>query len=289
MNSPTLDRFTVSSAGRELALFFSEGVAALSALQPSALSLSLAYKDTRISSAKLLCSSAELGRRRGSSSSASRREILLRLDEPCATVNTTSSSSNATSSNATTAHSASDLTDDPSLEDRTNATAVTAGFVGGYSSDWSKLVAAGVLLEDDGGGSALRNETEGVSLFLNVTPEFVTDLSALANPVVAVENLTESFPGKSGKMTEGTRRAPLFGLVYFLFFVSHIMCAFEYVMPRKTTAPHRVRQYCCKDELSCFNLQLLALFQLKSTERHPSTDALLSLLLLHTCLWLFIM
>lgn len=198
-NSPTLDRFTLGSAGRELVLFFSEGVDYLSAMKPSALSLSLVYSDSdaglsTTSSASLLCSSAELGRRQGSSRSASRREIVLRLDEPCDAVDAVNSSSSATS-----AGTAGDLTG----EDGTNVTV----FVGGYPSDWSKLVAEGALLDDDDGGLSLRRATERVSLFLDATSEFVADFAALPNPLVAVEDLTESFPGKR-EMRNGGRNQP---------------------------------------------------------------------------------
>eukprot|EP00903_Cladosiphon_okamuranus_P007167 g6959.t1 len=196
--SPTLDRFTLGSGGRELVLYFSEGVAALSALKPSALSLSLVYTDsgdagllTTIPSASLLCSSVELGRRQGSSRSASRREILLRLDEPCAATDAANSSSSATTSTGM----AEDVAEGTSLQDGIDAATTAEAFVGGYPSDWSKLVAEGVLLEDDDGGSTMRRETEGVSLFLNATSDFVTDLSSSANPLVAVDDLEESFPG----------------------------------------------------------------------------------------------
>lgn len=185
----------------------------MSALSPSALSLSLVYySDSQddglptILSASLLCSSAELGRRQGSSRSASRREMLLRLDEPCAAVADAANSS----SNATSTETAGDLADEASVQDGINATMAEA-FVGGYPSDWSKLVAEGVPLEDDDGGSALRRETEGMFLFLNATSDFVTDLSALANPLVAVDNLTESFPGER-ELKEGREStAPQFG------------------------------------------------------------------------------
>ncbi|CBN76475.1 conserved unknown protein [Ectocarpus siliculosus] len=128
----------------------------------------------------LLCSSAELGRRQGSSNSASRREIVLHLDEPCAV------------EAAVTTYNA---TNGTSPQDEANTTTAEA-FVGGYPSDWSMLVAAGVLLEDDdAGGAAIRSATNNnVSLVLNATSSFVTDLSAAANPLVAVVDLEESFP-----------------------------------------------------------------------------------------------
>lgn len=148
--------------------------------------------------ASLLCSSAELGRRQGSSRSASRREILLRLDEPCAVVNA--------SSNASSVADEGDTTDEIFLTEEyvNNATAVE--YVGGYSSDWSKLVAAGVLLLEEDGESVVRKEVEGAYLSLNATSDLVVDLSAAANPLIAVVNLTESFPGKLG-MRNGRRRA----------------------------------------------------------------------------------
>lgn len=201
LHRPTLDRFTLGSAGRELVLYFSEGVPALSTLNPSVLSLSLVYTDSEdpgllptVLSASLLCSSVELGRRQGSSRSASRREILLRLDEPCAAADAANSSSSAT----TSAGTAENLTDETSLQDGIDAATMAEAVVGGFPSDWSKLVAEGVLLEDGDGGSTLRRETEGMSLVLNVTSDFVTDLSSLANPLVAVGDLEESFPGTCG-------------------------------------------------------------------------------------------
>lgn len=183
MRRPTLDRFTLGWTERKLILFFSEGVDALSTLHPWALSLSLFSNSTWLSppnASSLLCSSAELGRRQGSSNSASRREIVLRLDEPCAL------------EAAVTTYN---VTNGTSLQDEANTTTAEA-FVGGYPSDWSMLVAAGVLLEDDdAGGAGIRSATNNVSLVLNATSSFVTDLSAAANPLVAVVDLEESFPG----------------------------------------------------------------------------------------------
>ncbi|CAM9354016.1 unnamed protein product [Ectocarpus sp. 6 AP-2014] len=180
---PTLDRFTLGWTERKLVLFFSEGVDALSTLHPSALSLSLPSNSTWLSpsnASSLLCSAVEFGRRQGSSNSASRREIVLHLDEPCAV------------EAAVTTYNA---TNGTSPQDEANTTTVEA-FVGGYPSDWSMLVAAGVLLEgDDAGGAAIRSATNNnVSLILNATSSFVTDLSAAANPLVAVVDLEESFP-----------------------------------------------------------------------------------------------
>ncbi|CAM9278666.1 unnamed protein product [Hapterophycus canaliculatus] len=181
--SPTLDRFTLGTTNREVVLFFSEGVAAVSALEPSALTLSPSRSDSGplsspgVSSASLLCSSVELGRRQGSSNSASRREIVLRLDEPCAI---TASAANATG--ATNASS--------STLSATNGTDTTAAstFVGGYDNDWSKLVATGLVIADG------EDAWLGVPLLLNATSDLVTDLSAAANPVVAVMNLAQSLP-----------------------------------------------------------------------------------------------
>ncbi|CAN0148837.1 unnamed protein product [Scytosiphon promiscuus] len=170
--SPTLDRFTLGTTNRELILFFSEGVAATSSLEPSALTLFPSRDDSVLltasgaSNASLLCSSVELGRRQGISNSASRRDIVLRLDEPCASV---AASTNATNGTDTTA-------------------VVAASFVGGYASDWSKLIAAGLVAADG------EDAGSGVPLLLNATSDLVTDLSAAANPVVAVLSLAQSFP-----------------------------------------------------------------------------------------------
>ncbi len=148
--------------------------------------------------ASLLCSSAELGRRQGSSRSASRREILLRLDEPCAVVNASSNASSVVDEGETTGETL--------LAEDDDADATVVEYVGGYSSDWSKLVAAGVLLLEEDGGSVVRSEVEGAYLSLDATSDLVVDLSAAANPLVAVVNLTESFPGKLG-MRDGRGRA----------------------------------------------------------------------------------
>lgn len=146
-----------------------------------------------IVNASLRCSSAELGRRQDISQSASRREIVLRLDEPCAVVAVSSANSSSSTDSATATETSSF-----EAQDDFNETSAVA-FVGGYSSDWSMLVASGILVEDDDddgddeddrGGAA-----EGAYLFLNATSDFVTDLSAAANPLVAVENLPQSFPG----------------------------------------------------------------------------------------------
>lgn len=163
--SPTLDRFVVNLAGRELVLFFSEGVS-FSFFEPSA--LSLAYDNGIRKNASLSCSSAAHGRQ------DSWREVVLQLDEPCAaTIVNTSLGANETSSDGTD---------------------ITYQYVGGYSSDWNMLVQVGLLqgVEED----ETRDTSATGGLLLNATSKLATDLSAAANALVAVVNLEESFPGE---------------------------------------------------------------------------------------------
>lgn len=145
-------------AGRQLVLFFSEGVA-LSEIETTALSLS--HDNGTLKNASLACSAAARGR------GNSWREIVLRLDEPCATSNTSSWGLNDTTSDAN----------------------VSLAYIGGYPSDWDKLVEVGVLPGEAGGAT-------GAGVVLNATSEFVTDLSVAANTLVAVTNLKEYFPGE---------------------------------------------------------------------------------------------
>lgn len=144
---------------RQLVLFFSEGVA-FSSFETTALSLS--HDNGTLKNASLGCSIAARGR------GNSWREIVLHLDEPCAT-------SNASSSGL----------DDTSSSDGN----VSLAYVGGYPSDWDKLVEVGVLPAEAEGA------TDG-GVVLNATSEFVTDLSAAANALVAVTNLKEYSPGE---------------------------------------------------------------------------------------------
>lgn len=187
-SSPTLERFTLGTTDRELVIYFSEGVAAL---EPSALTLSSSRNDSGLLSASgganvsLLCSAAGLGRRQGSSNSASRREIVLRLDEPCATVVASAASNTTGATNSSSAFT------NTTLAATNENDAVAATFVGGYASDWSKLVATGLVVVDGEEDVGL-----GSPLLLNATSDLVADLSAAANPVVAVTNLAQSFPGK---------------------------------------------------------------------------------------------
>lgn len=69
---------------------------------------------------------------------------------------------------------------------------------------------------DDGDGGDEGDIAEGRSLFINATSDFVTDLSAAANPLVAVGNLPESFPGKKKRSTSG-RKSDALGVVHKIF------------------------------------------------------------------------
>lgn len=160
---PNLDRFAVGVERRELILYFSEGVA-FSALE--LLALSLSSNETAISNgeaiqkknASLSCASASRGRQ------GSRRELVLRLDEPCLTNNVSiSEGDNSTFSDVNSSY-----------------------WEGGYSSDWNKLTEVGLLLETGTGGRVF---------LLNATADFVTDLSSAANDLVGVGHLEQSFPG----------------------------------------------------------------------------------------------
>lgn len=164
--SPSLERFTVGLTARQLVLFFSEGVA-FSAFEAAALSLS--YDNGTVKNASLRCSAAARGR------GDSWREIVLHLDEPCATSNVSSWGRNDTSSGGN----------------------VSLAYVGGYPSDWDKLVEVGVLSAEAGGA------TDGI--FLNATSEFVTDLSAAAHALIEVTNLKEDFPGEGVLNNDRTR------------------------------------------------------------------------------------
>lgn len=153
---------------RELFLSFSEGVA-LSAINFSALFLS--YDDGTQFNASLNCSSAKHGR------AQSWREIVLRLDEPCLIlhINASSSAINGTTSSSVNASSY---------------------FVGGYSSDWEMLTDLGILRGEEGDESTTI-DTRVRGVLLHATSDFVADLSAAANPLVAVENLEESSLGEA--------------------------------------------------------------------------------------------
>ncbi|CAM9115801.1 unnamed protein product [Ascophyllum nodosum] len=157
-SSPTLDRFVLGPTGRQLALFFSEGVN-LSTFDPSALSLS--YVDwAYFSNASLSCSSPRRGR------DGSWREIVLHLDTPCPRTTISSVMYNNLSSSE-------------------NNTSVT--FAGGYSSDWSMLVDSKVFL------SGVDSGSPGMVL-LSAASTLVTDSSAAANDLVALMDLKQSFP-----------------------------------------------------------------------------------------------
>lgn len=149
--------------GRQLVLFFSEGVV-FSSFETTA--LSLFQENGTLKNASLGCSTATRGR------GNSWREIVLHLDEPCTTSNASSWGLNDTSSSDGN---------------------VSLAYVGGYPSDWDKLVEVGVLPAEAGGA------TDG-GVVLNATSEFVTDLSAAANALVAVTSLKEHSPG------EGTQK-----------------------------------------------------------------------------------
>lgn len=153
----------MGSAGRQLVLFFSEGVAYSSLKQSE---LSLFYDDGSFRNATLSCASAARGRE------GSWREIVLTLDEPCATVTT-----NATLSNGNRTSSGGNA---------------SFAFVGGFASDWDMLVQVG-LVQDVGGDESYSEETGQVRL--RATSAFVTDLSAAANALIAVAALEESPPG----------------------------------------------------------------------------------------------
>lgn len=159
---PTLDRFTLGPKGRQIVLFFSEGIA-LSAFEPSALVL-FHTDGTLFNNASLNCSSPRRGR------DDSWREIVLQLDAPCPMTDVSLLIDNSTHSGG-------------------NA---SVDFVNGFSNDWDRLIESGVLWEVDNWG----NESSETVL-LSALPALLTDLSAAGNPLVAVSELEQSFPGKS--------------------------------------------------------------------------------------------
>lgn len=199
-----------------MVLFFSEGVD-VSALDPSHMYIfpndTSQLESESIKNVSLGCSAADRGRDR------SYREVLIRLDEPCETTQynassivnvseselTTSSGANGGSSSmnstgmttttitSTTASSSSPSSADPSSTSAENSTSAFY-YVGGYASDWDMLVDLGVFPS----GSEIQQQgwRAGHTFQINATSAMVTDLSSSRNALVAVQKLSESFPGE---------------------------------------------------------------------------------------------